>query len=334
MTARRIWAITDGKAGMVNQALGLAEALSRMSGDTEVVAKTVVPAPPWSWLPAGFWPRSVSGAGAGSDPLAPPWPDIVISCGRHAIGPAVWVKSQSGGRTLAVHAQHPRTALSRFDVVVGQSHDRVGGQTTIEVLGSMHRLTAEVLAASESRFGPSFKDLPRPLVTVLIGGTNQVYKMTRDMAERLADDLLALREKTGCGLLITASRRTGAENLVSLRARLSGEGIYFWDGEGENPYFGFLALADSILVTGDSINMVSEACFTGKPVHVIPLAGGMGSKFERFHEALRAAGHTRRFEGALETWESPRLDETSRAAAEISRRLKSLPSGDGSPQAG
>src|SRR3546814_3642619 len=34
-----------------------------------------------------------------------------------------------------------------------------------------------------------------------------------------------------------------------------------------NPNFGILGLADHVIVTGDSVNMVSEAASTGKPVH-------------------------------------------------------------------
>ena len=83
---------------------------------------------------------------------------------------------------------------------------------------------------------------------------------------------VAFENGEGCGLLVTASRRTGAANLAILREELSLPGIYFWDGSGENPYHAFLAAADAFLVSVDSVNMVFEACFTGKPVYVLPLA--------------------------------------------------------------
>lgn len=321
MAERAIWAITDGKAGMVNQAVGLADAIARNAGNFKVKEKTVMPARPWSLLPAGMWPRWVSGAGKGGAPLQPPWPDVVVSCGRHAIGPALWVKRQSGWRAKAVHAQHPRTAADAYDAIIAQSHDGLDGPNVIKVMGSMHRITEEDLAAAAARQGATFEGIPHPTVAVLIGGTNSTYRMTAEIAGRLADDLLGLVARSGCGLLVTASRRTGEENLALLRERLAGPSIYFWDGTGENPYFAFLAQADSILVTGDSVNMVSEACYTGKPVHVLALEGGVGSKFERFHTEMRAAGHTRPFQGKLEDWEPVRLDETTRAAREIITRL-------------
>ena len=75
-----------------------------------------------------------------------------------------------------------------------------------------------------------------------------------------------------------------------------------------------------MLVTGDSVSMVSEAAASGKPVHVIELEGG-SEKFARFHQGMREAGITRPFSGAIESWRYAPLDDTARAAAEIRRRL-------------
>ena len=123
----------------------------------------------------------------------------------------------------------------------------------------------------------------------------------------------------GFGLAITTSRRTGAAATAQLRARLEPLGAYIWDGKGENPYFGLLALADVVIVTSDSVSMVSEAAFSGKPVHVFELEGG-SAKFARFHQALRDAGISRPFRGAIERWVYTPPDDTARAAAEIRRR--------------
>jgi hypothetical protein len=131
---------------------------------------------------------------------------------------------------------------------------------------------------------------------------------------------LAKLAREGWGLMITPSRRTGARNEEILRRGLAGLPAEIWDGRGENPYFGILGLADHIVVTGDSVNMVSEAASSGKPVHVVHLRGG-SPKFTRFHEALQAAGIARPFTGELESWSYTPLDETRRVAAEIRRRL-------------
>jgi mitochondrial fission protein ELM1 len=81
-----------------------------------------------------------------------------------------------------------------------------------------------------------------------------------------------------------------------------------------------LGAADAIIVTADSVSMISEAAATGKPVHIVELDGG-SKKFARFHQALRDAGVTRPFAGMLGGWGYAPLDDTARAAAEIRRRF-------------
>jgi hypothetical protein len=95
-----------------------------------------------------------------------------------------------------------------------------------------------------------------------------------------------------------------------------------WEGQGENPYPGFLAHADAFVVPGDSVNMTGEACATGRPVYVFEPEGG-SAKFARFHEALRRYGATRplpeRFAG-LESWSYRPLHSAETIAMEVARR--------------
>jgi mitochondrial fission protein ELM1 len=77
------------------------------------------------------------------------------------------------------------------------------------------------------------------------------------------------------GLLITPSRRTPEAVKAVLRDGFGGDpGVYLWDEASDNPYRGILALSDRILVTGDSVSMVSEAVASGHPVAVFPLKAG------------------------------------------------------------
>lgn len=313
------WILTDGKAGTHNGALGLAEAVG-----LPIVDKLIRSAPPWRWLPPMLWPRGVLGVGAGGDPLEPPWPRLLVSAGERSVGPALEIKRRSRGATLCVHIQHPRVNPARFDLVVVSAHDRLTGPNVRVTVGALHRVTQALLEDAAARFAPAFADLPRPLVAVLIGGPNRAYRFDRGTAERLADGLAAMAANSNCGLLVTASRRTGAANEAILRDRLRGLPAVIWDGKGENPYFAYLGLADALVVTSDSVNMASEACFTGKPVHVFHLPGGEGTKFERFHEALAASGATRPFDGRLESWPCTPLDERSELADEIRRRLDGI----------
>lgn len=318
MTADVTWVLTDGKAGTRNGALGLAAAVG-----LPVIDKHTHSRLPWRWLPPQLWPQGVLGVGAGGDALEPPWPRLLISAGERSVGPALAIKKLSGGATFCVHIQHPRVDPAKFDLVTASAHDRLTGPNVRNTLGALHHVTREKLEGEARKFAARYAQLPRPLVAVLIGGANRVYRFDRAAAERLADGLARICKETGCGLLITASRRTGAENEALLRERLDGLPAEIWDGKGDNPYFAFLGLADAIIVTSDSANMVSEACYTGKPVHVFHLQGGEGTKFGRFHQSLQEAGITRPFEGRLESWQYDSLDERAAIAAEIRVRLES-----------
>lgn len=316
MTADETWVLTDGKAGTRNGALGLAEAVG-----LPVIDKHVHSRLPWRWLPPQLWLPGVLGVGPGGDALAPPWPRLLVSAGERSVAPALAIRRLSGGGTFCVHIQHPRVDPAKFDLVTASAHDRLAGANVRTTQGALHHVTREKLAAEARKFEARYAHLPRPLVAVLIGGANRVYRFDRDTAMRLADGLARIGEETGCGLLVTASRRTGAANEALLRERLGGLPAEIWDGAGDNPYFAFLGLADVIVVTSDSVNMVSEACYTGKPVHVFKLPGGDGTKFGRFHDSLAAAGITRPFENRLESWDYEALDERTAIAAEIRGRL-------------
>jgi uncharacterized protein len=309
-----IWVVTDGKIGIVNQAVGLAEATG-----FPFTEKIIALRKPWRWLPANFWPSGTFGTSSEGDQLEPPWPDIVISCGRQSVGPARAVKAASGA--FHVHIQHPRMSISSFDLLVVPAHDRLAGENVVATRGAIHRVTPARLSEAATTFAPLLASLPRPLIAVLIGGGSKSHQLTPAMTEDIAARLQTFAAETGGGLAVTASRRTGAENEAILRTRLSGENVFVWDGAGENPYFGLLGLADHIVVTADSVNMVSEACRTGKPVHVIDLAGG-SAKFDAFHQQFRDAGFTRPFTGTADHWSYEPLDETGRAAREIHRRLE------------
>lgn len=309
------WVVTDGKVGMETQCLGLAEALG-----FDPVVKRIRLRQPWRalnpWLPIPG--RRVFAAG--SDDFVPPWPDVIIATGRQSAGPALYAKKRTHGRIFCVQIQDAGVSPHRFDLVVVPEHDKVRGANVVTTLGALNRVTPERLAAEGAAWAPRLARLPSRRLAVLIGGDNGVFRLTPERMRSLADRLAALA-RDGWGLMVTPSRRTGAANEAMLRDALAGTDAFVWDGTGDNPYFGFLALADAIVVTADSVNMVTEAAGTGRPVHVVDLDGG-SAKFAAFHDAMRRAGIARPFEGAIGRWDYPPLLETARVARIVRERLR------------
>lgn len=322
VAAFSVWVVTDGKAGMENQCVGLARALG-----AEPVVKRIRARLPWRWLTPALWPVPLRALDPAGDLLEPPWPDVAIGSGRQSVAPMMALRRASGGRSFTVQIQDPLVPAARFDLLAVPMHDRAAGNrrpapapNVMLTRGALHHVTPEAMRAAGLRLAPDYADLPRPLVAVLLGGPNKHYRFSAAAAERLGRGLAALTREHGAGLVITPSRRTPPEALAILRDRLQAAPCRFWDGSGENPYLGMLGLADAIVVTGDSVSMTSEACATGKPVHVFDL-DGHSAKFARFHAGLRQAGITRPFEGHLGDWRYQPLDDTARVAAEIRRRL-------------
>ena len=309
------WVVSDGRAGNETQGLGLARAL----GFDPTVKRLEIRAP-WRWLPPALWLNPLAAIDPAGDRLEPPWPDVAIGAGRLAVGPNKAIRRASGGRTFAIHILDPKIGPRAFDVVVAPAHDGLEGANVIATRGALNGLTRERLAEAAARFAPRVAALPRPLVAVLVGGESRVHRLTADLTRRLAQGLVRLAKQQGAGLLVTPSRRTGPENTAILREALAGLPAEIWDGSGDNPYLGYLALADAFVITADSVNMTCEAAFTGKPIHIAEVAGGT-AKFGRFHAAMRAAGVTRPFDGTLESWSYAPLNETAEVAAEIRRRM-------------
>ncbi len=304
------WAITDGRAGILNQARGLAEAVG-----LPVEVKTVHPRLPWTLLPVTRWPALATN----SDAFQPPWPRVAIDCGWRSIPYMLAVKRLSKGKTFTVQLQHPRVDPALFDLVVPPEHDNLSGANVIPIIGSPNGVTRARLEAAASKWSPQLDRLPHPRVAVLIGGASKSHTFSEDDARQLAASLKSLTTQN-IGVMATTSRRTGDAQTKIIRDTLEGTGAYVFNGEGENPYAGLLALADAILVTSDSTNMAVEAAATGKPVYIVDIPGG-GAKFDRLHETLRNRGIARTFAGKIEHWTYEPLNETARVAEHIRRRL-------------
>jgi len=320
------WVITEGHPGIEVQAVALADALGLKPEIMRVKAPFL-----WGWMPATVWPAPILFARLQGAGLKPPWPDILITCGRRstALALAIRAKSRQGGAmgTFAIHILNPQVESKGLDVVVTPRHDldnlrqhRHGGPNVIPTMGSLHPLDPRGLAEAAERIRHRFADLPRPLVAVLVGGHSRNYEMGADCMETLGQHLRHLHEASGCGFVVMTSRRTAEENIAVLTRALAGAGAYFWDGEGDNPYRGILGLADGLVVTCDSVNMITEAAATGKPLYVAMFEAN-ADRVVSFNKDMRADGHARIFEGEIDfSWVPQPLLEMPRVAAEVAAR--------------
>ena len=299
--------LTEDFAGMRSQALGLAEAAG-----LQPRMISLLPRLPWWWMPGRFWPSPLRAVRMST----PPEP-LAIGCGGKA-APVLAALRRRGRVTVQI--QHPRMDLRRFDQVVVTRHDGVVGPNVIVTRTALHRATPERLAAARVEWAGRLAHLPRPLVAVLVGGSNGRFRLEAAEGALLAKDLATMMALDRVGLAVTPSRRTAPAVIKALRDGLLPLGASVWDGEGENPYFGLLASADAIVVTADSVSMVSEAVATAVPVLLAELPG-RSRRIGAFLDGLRQDGRVRRFSGRLETWQTSPLDDTREAADTLRQRL-------------
>ena len=303
----QVWGITGGRRGNDVLVEGVAKALN-----SELRLIHTHLRAPYKWLA----PYRLAESAAAQDPeINPPYPDMVIASGRQAVPHTRHIKRASGGKVFTVFLQDPIIAPTHFDFVWAPTHDRCTG--AMSTILSPHGMDMGMLKKAAAAMQPQI--LPQPpqgkAVAVLIGGPNKVYPFGADEMQNLTNGLADIAAQ-GHFLMITLSRRSPDSYADMLRAALPAGRYFLWDNEGANPYHAILGLADSIIVTSDSVNMVGEACLPGVPVQLFALKGG-SAKFNRFHNALKDADITRPFIDKLENWPTQSHNATQEIAAAI-----------------
>lgn len=312
------WLISDGRAGNIAQLRGVADALG-------LEQREIVVNPKGLWRTFAPWcgvaPSERLGQPDGL--FAPPWPKIAMATGRASIPYIRALKRLSKGATFTVVLQDPRSGPGTADMIWVPAHDQRRGDNVFTTLTSPHIYTPERLEALRADLPADIAALPEPRALVALGGRNKVYRYTEDDNRRLAASLKKLA-KLGVSFMMTASRRTHPELILAAKAATDGAPRIFWDGDGQNPYPHFLAAADLLVVTGDSVNMCGEACATGRPVLIFHPSGG-SKKFDRFHRGLENQGAARALSETLEAlphWTYEPLQSARKIAAEVCRRYQ------------
>lgn len=280
----------DNRRGSVNQALGV---LNALPDNFEIVEKSIEYTK-LSALPNWIRGRSLLGISAASkSQIVPPFPDYVLSVSRRTAPIARYIKKKSPS-TKIIQLMHAGNAgLREFDLVVVPEHDKNKKHcdNIRYIVGCPHRITAEYLAAARAEWAQKFADLPKPLTAVIIGGSIKGKPFPQQDVEELCNGIKRLKQKIGGSILITTSRRTGseAEKIIKNALKDIPQYPYYWGAEGANPYAGFLACADNIVITADSVSMCCEATGSGQPLYLF--VGGdhwLTPKHKRFAQSLIA----------------------------------------------
>lgn len=311
----RILAVSDGRRGIDNQALGLAEAVSRLRGGLQIAHHIVSHGSTFAALPPSLQLTAKRDFGL-------PEADLVIGCGRQAIAPLIALQ-RGGSSAFTTYIQDPRLDPSRFDLVIAPEHDGLSGPFVETMIGAPNRITEEQIITGTLSEAERLSRLPMPRAAFLIGGDSKTHKMTN---ANIADHIAAAKSlhDTGYSLMITTSRRTPVAAQEAWET-FSKDKATVWlhtpDTDAPNPYFAFLGGAELSLITEDSTNMLTEGCSTGKPVIRLPMDGKPG-KFAKLYDTLETRCGVERWTGTIPTETYPPLNETERVAQRLLERMQ------------
>lgn len=316
----KVWVLSDGKAGHEAQSLGIAEALGVKDISRVYLRKGLK-----NKLISFFDPAALV------EGLPDGIPDILIGTGWHTVKVSHWLKSVFP-HVFQVQIMQAAGTES-FGAVVALAHDRPRlYENVIEVASAPNRLNmAEIREKSAAlkqhlaECAPHLAETERYLA-VLIGGSSKKFNFGVDEARQFAREVVAFAREQKAGLVVTTSRRTGAEATGAAHDVFESSGVplFFWDAannDGDNPYPALLGLASAAVVTAESVSMVSEACTAGLPVYVWGIDEMNKTKFKHFYAPLVGQKRVAPLEGdVLEMPEQP-LSDTQKAAGFVRGRL-------------
>jgi mitochondrial fission protein ELM1 len=269
----KVWVLTSHKPGHTTQALGLADALD-WPYETKALRFTAL---------ANLHKRLLGSQRAirfgldvaHSDPLVPPWPDLIITAGWRPARIARWIQRQSKGHTqLVLLGRKGSRPTNTTDIGVACSHFRLPPHPRrIETAAPLTQVTPERLKQGADQWRHLVQDAPHPWIMLLLGGATARYQLNPGIARKMGEDIRTFAERVGGKVFATTSRRTGEAETAALIAGLGpAHYVYTWEaGQQDNPYFGYLALADVLIVSGESESMLAEAATTATPFYIYPL---------------------------------------------------------------
>jgi mitochondrial fission protein ELM1 len=272
MTAEpRIWILSRGRKGDLDQMTVLA----RATGWPYEVKRLAFRGPEIPFLSTLLLKRGASG-------LEPPWPDMVLCAEASPSMIARAIKRKSHGRTRTVCIGRPAGSARGFDLVITTAQYRIPASPNV----------VELSMPLAAQAGPESGGTPEGPIALLIGGPAFPDRLDAAAAERLASEAMSYAEGKSRILSIQTSPRTPDEAVTALERAVRPPhrlGIF---GSCENRYKDVLAEASEIVVTSDSVSMLSDALASGKPVSVYPLPQSRNLKWRAgewlYHNAVES----------------------------------------------
>lgn len=289
----RVWILLDDRPGHRTQVVGLAERLG-WSFDSRKLRFNVLNRLPNPVLGASLHSLDRSK----SDPLTPPFPDVVIAMGRRCVPVARWIRRRTAGRCRLVQiGRKGVTAADEFSLLISCAHFNMpphARRRTVPVPPS--QVTDERLAEARDEWAEKLAGRQKPHIVLLVGGDSAMHAFPAEYAADVLRRAEAATEAFRGSLTVVTSRRTSDEAVQAMRNAATSAEFEVWSrSQARNPYLGYLAWADGLIVTGESESMLAESVATGKPLHIVAMPEKRLSPMKQLKRRLtyRARGQDR-----------------------------------------
>ena len=164
-------------------------------------------------------------------------------------------------------------------------------------------------------------DTGKEYFLLILGGTTKHYDYSDENVSNIFNLFNDLVKKNNLQGIIVPSMRT-PKNIIELEKNSLGEKSLVIDTVDKKAYLSALSLAKYIAVTCDSTSMISEAAMTGKPIYVADIPAKKNDfRIKKFNKLFNQLNIIKKLENKLETWHYENLDETSRIAKQIKKKL-------------
>jgi len=207
--------------------------------------------------------------------LGEPPPSVTISTGHRSVPIVRALRERSGGRLRTIHIGFPRVAPDHFDLVIATPQYPI--PDCPKLLRIPYALTRAATPHSNSTDLERLLALPGPRRLLIVGGANIYWKIDERRLLQTVRQLLDEAHGKGGSVLITTSPRTSHNLARQISRELASTNVPTILAEPGKPppYASLLKAADTIRITADSVSMISDGIWTGKPIALIPVTANI-----------------------------------------------------------
>ena len=247
----------------------------------------------------------------------------LVTTGRRMSGYSILAKKSLKNKFYNIHIQNPKIKPSNFDILITPKHDKLIAKNVFQTQGALTFFGQKEIDYSYNLIKEKLKSFKKPLVFLLLGGDNKRYKSNYSEYCRFLLDIRRAVNNISAGLVISTSRRTPKRVISIIKLIFNSlDRNFFLVNENENNFYpGILKKTDYVIVTSDSINMISEVATTDRMLFVGYIRQE-NKKLLQFNKYFEKHSYSRKFDGTLYNYNKNKLIDRHELKKQVMNHIK------------